>query len=360
MRLFKRGGVYYVEFYDDQDRRQRRSTGRGDRAAAMAEARRLVAAILSGCTDAAAGETVTLRQAFNRCFLSVWADVKRSRNLVLLTRQIEDVEVRGVPLGAHALADITYDVLTELKAALEERGVAPGTIRNYFVPIKVAMKEALHWQDQGRPVLVQVPKFPKVVIKNTKDRIITEGEEEKLLAAAAARNDDRAWLFVRYIQVLLDTGMRRNEALGVRWKDVNRDTITLRRYTTKNDKPRQVPMTKRVRRALLEIRNTQRTDLEGPFSFLGADWVTKEFRRVADSCGLKDVSLHTCRHTCATRLLQRGMDIYMVSKWLGHSSVVITEQRYAHVTSDDLSIGAKLLEPGVVNVAYDEKWRNGT
>ena len=38
------------------------------------------------------------------------------------------------------------------------------------------------------------------------------------------------------------------------------------------------------------------------------------------------------------------MDIYMVSEWLGHSSVVITKQRYAHVTSDDLTVGARLLD----------------
>jgi integrase len=47
------------------------------------------------------------------------------------------------------------------------------------------------------------------------------------------------------------------------------------------------------------------------------------------------VNIHILRHTCASRLLERGVDLYTVSKWLGHSSVKVTE-RYAHLARNAL------------------------
>jgi len=346
VKLYKRepGGPYYVEFYDEDGQRYRRSTGKRDRPAALARARELAATVLSACEDVPATETLTLRKAFSRCFLGVWADVKRSRELVMLTQQIEKQDVRGVPLGEYQMRDITYDVLLDLKAELEIRGLTSGTIRNWMVPIKVTLREAQHWEVKGRPALLRMPKFPRITVKNQKDRVVSAAEEQRILERIGRENDPRWWLFKRYVVVLLDTGGRRNEVLHLTWERIDATTVTFPRYTTKNDKPRQVPLTKRAKAALMEVRNTQRTEQVGPFTELSDTWVTHRFRRACDDVGLKDVTLHTLRHTCATRLLQRGMDIYMVSKWLGHSSVVITEQRYAHVTSDDLSIGAKLLE----------------
>jgi integrase len=46
---------------------------------------------------------------------------------------------------------------------------------------------------------------------------------------------------------------------------------------------------------------------------------------------LRRISLHGCRHTCATLMLKAGQPIHVVSRWLGHSSVQITLDTYAHV-----------------------------
>jgi hypothetical protein len=57
---------------------------------------------------------------------------------------------------------------------------------------------------------------------------------------------------------------------------------------------------------------------------------------------MPDVSLHTMRHTCASRLVQGGMDLYRVMTWLGHSSINVT-QRYAHLAPTSLDAGAAIL-----------------
>jgi integrase len=56
-----------------------------------------------------------------------------------------------------------------------------------------------------------------------------------------------------------------------------------------------------------------------------------------------DVKLHILRHRCASRLLKAGVDLYVVSKWLGRSSVNVTE-RYAHLAPDALDAALARLQ----------------
>lgn len=56
------------------------------------------------------------------------------------------------------------------------------------------------------------------------------------------------------------------------------------------------------------------------------------------------VRLHDLRHTCATLLLEAGVDIAVVSRWLGHTSISITADTYSHVTRALLDDAARRLE----------------
>ena len=56
-----------------------------------------------------------------------------------------------------------------------------------------------------------------------------------------------------------------------------------------------------------------------------------------------DYCIHSCRHTCASRLVNAGVDLYVVKEWLGHSSIKITE-RYAHLDPEKLATAMQHLE----------------
>ena len=59
----------------------------------------------------------------------------------------------------------------------------------------------------------------------------------------------------------------------------------------------------------------------------------------ADHLGMEDVVLYTMRHTCASRLVQRGADLRRVMQWMGHSNINTT-LKYAKLTPTDIfSIG---------------------
>ncbi len=59
--------------------------------------------------------------------------------------------------------------------------------------------------------------------------------------------------------------------------------------------------------------------------------------------GVKDFRFHDLRHTFATRLAQAGVDLYKISKLLGHKDIKMT-QRYAHHCPDSLRDGVEILE----------------
>ena len=71
-----------------------------------------------------------------------------------------------------------------------------------------------------------------------------------------------------------------------------------------------------------------------PFEEWNKDMVNRQFRSICDKLDLKHVTLHSLRHTFATRCLENGVEMYVVSKWLGHSSIKLTMDTYAHVSEE--------------------------
>jgi site-specific recombinase XerD len=68
-------------------------------------------------------------------------------------------------------------------------------------------------------------------------------------------------------------------------------------------------------------------------------WVRKEMGLEKDF----EFILHCLRHTCASRLVNNGIDLYVVKEWLGHSTIQVTE-RYAHLSPGKLAHAASVLE----------------
>jgi integrase len=160
--------------------------------------------------------------------------------------------------------------------------------------------------------------------------------------------------------VILATGLRRGEALGLHWSAVDLDAALLRvRWTLprtsqglrldepKTDKSRRtVPLPQAAIEALRVHRIRQ---LEEQLTAAGA-WqehglvfateigtpleprnVLRRFEVLAQRTGLRGVTLHTRRHSAATFLLAARTHAKVVQEHLGHSSYAITADTYSHV-----------------------------
>jgi len=76
---------------------------------------------------------------------------------------------------------------------------------------------------------------------------------------------------------------------------------------------------------------------------IDSDNLRRALDRALQKAGIRDVTPHTFRHTFATRLAQRGVDIYKIAKLLGHKDIRMT-LRYAHHCPDSLRDGIQILE----------------
>lgn len=64
---------------------------------------------------------------------------------------------------------------------------------------------------------------------------------------------------------------------------------------------------------------------------LRPDYVTCKFSQLVKKRGLKKITFHGLRHSCASMLYERGQDMKKIQEWLGHSTPVTTETIYAHL-----------------------------
>ena len=135
------------------------------------------------------------------------------------------------------------------------------------------------------------------------------------------------------ILLLIDTGVRINEALNIKVKNINFSNHTIYLEKTKNRKFRYVPFTEKLSQLLmyyiLEIG-------EREYLFdLTYDGVKSCFSRIGQKLGFNKFHPHMLRHSLASLLHRNGASLMIIQKILGHSSVAITE-RYIHFDMDQV------------------------
>ncbi len=150
------------------------------------------------------------------------------------------------------------------------------------------------------------------------------------------------------IVFMLDTGCRLSELLKIRWKHVRNGRVIFE--SRKAGDSHSVKLTQRAQDAIDELldndhwlKRVRGADKNAARCRTAQNWMTHSFALVRDAAGLNDVSLHSLRHTCASRLVQGGADLYEVKAILGHSSITVTE-RYAHLAPNQSDRAIGILE----------------
>jgi integrase len=124
-------------------------------------------------------------------------------------------------------------------------------------------------------------------------------------------------LFRLYVEFLLNTGLRRGEALSLSPSRIDLARNVIYVEETKDKETRTIPLTRRAREILVGLG-------DGLFGELNETLVTHKFTHYAGKANLKGFKLHSLRHTFATKLIELGVDILTVSKLLGHSDIKTT------------------------------------
>jgi integrase len=332
MKLRKRtNGIWMLDYTDPGGNRKRVSLGTRDKAQAQAEAKD----ILAGTSPTKGiGHMPTLGEALEDTYERIWSHQKGHRSMFVQVRALSR------KYGDTLLADITYETLNDWVGCLRKEGLKNATINRKLSAISKAMTEAVKL---GR--IPNKPPIPRLVERNKKLRWITPEEEELLLKTLLDESviikASEQFVMRHVIIVLVDTGMRLGELLKLEPEQIT--TRSVRLLDTKNSKSRAIPLTKRASSSLAALSRSQAWDELQSRADRGSDRLIKLFTKVRNAAGLPDVSLHTLRHTCASRLVQAGVDLYRVKQWLGHSSITVTE-RYAHLSPSSLDGALLALE----------------
>lgn len=324
MKLTKRNGVYVLDWRDPMGKRKRKSLGTRD----LVEAERRAHDMMTG--KDVRSDVWTLAQALEHTYSSVWQHQKSWETKASI------VKLLTADLGHLPLADVTYSVLNEYAHQLYGEDKAPATINRRLTSIGKALREAVK---MGK--LQSVPEVPIQPENNKRTRWLTHEEESRLLGRCDVLVGREMKMVSDLIVFLIDTGARLGEALKLRPDHVGQDSVLFEDTKARAGtiKHRRVPLTTRARVCGAAVARYSNMGV-----MLNKDQLERRLSRVRQAAGLADVTFHTLRHTCASRLIQRGASMHEVRDWLGHSSVKVTE-RYAHLADSSLSHLTDLLNP---------------
>lgn len=340
MPVKRRGDSFQVDVGHKGARVRKSFTNEADALAWESEAVRRIAAGLS-LEDIPTRGKDTLETLMAECQSRYWKGTRNEDNAVR-----NSDEVVGLLGKDRDPRTVTARDLDKLIRDLEERGNSAGTINRKLATISKLFKFGI-----ARGVMDRAPTIERKRESTGRVRWYTKEEEARIIASAEGDIRD-------FLAFLLDTGARLSEALRVRRGDV--DDLYVRLQSTKNDRPRAVPLTARVREMV-----KRRLDGGGDTLF-PPEWTKSVVHKLwagangkpgvrqrADITG-PDALLHTFRHTCASRLVQAGTPIQVVQQWLGHTTLTMT-LRYAHLAPHNILGAVQALENAALPAVKDRQ-----
>lgn len=231
------------------------------------------------------------------------------------------------------------------KYAGADSGLSTRTVKSHSLLIKAALEEAVELNiiPTNPAKRITVPKKLSDRQKNDDDMFMDEKEIAHFFEIIKAHQ-----LYEVFV-IILFFGLRRSEALGLKWSNIDfnnnvlyiRDTVvkvkTLQeKHKTKNkSSERTYPLTEDIKKMLLKLKNYQSNNrlflrgnyIETDYVFTwedgrpySPDYLTKSFKKIVerDSVLSSELTLHSLRKSCASLLFQNGTTLKEVQKWLGH------------------------------------------
>ena len=270
--------------------------------------------------------SITLMNVMKRFLSVLWGTEEHS---VQVYRHIKEA---SSILGDIPIKDFSNEHIEILLRYYKEKGNKVSTINR-----KLSSLSKLVRHSHRLGLIHDKPFFPFRKEKKGRVRFLSKEEEEKILSSIKARN----YLEYSLVIFLLDTGARMGEALSLTYDDIDFNSKTVSFWETKTNSSRTVYLTDRAVTAV-----QRKCCTEGPFKAINRWTFRKHWDKAKIDAGLKDDNLvvpHVLRHTCASRLVQGGVDIRRVKEWLGHKTIEMT-LRYSHLSPKDLKMCVDVLD----------------
>jgi integrase len=315
--------------------------------------------------------TITLSEALAR-FKQSRMDTANYKNLLTYANKLlgfkqdsktgEKIKVAGIGKPEMLLHEIANKHIKLLVASRKSEQTGNWTIKHELQTLRSTIQLA---KELGYKVNSDI-NWPSKELRTKKGRLrfLTVEEEQRLLKELDPNRHDKGMVppaertseIQRQMQdnydlvvALLDTGMRYDEMAKLPWSSVDVEAGIIRIYRNKVDSADTLYMTSR----LYEImqRRHKNSPEKSRYVFESKEgeprgYIYQGIKKAIERAGLNDpdavvekggkVTIHTLRHTFASRLVRNGVSLAKVSKLLGHASITTTEI-YAHLGSNEAS-----------------------
>ena len=313
-------------------------------------------------------------------WLDLWMEVYMKHNLKQSTYASYETFARRhfkPAMGQVRLVDLTPQLLQQFyNYKAETEGLSPKTISNMNLYLHKALDQAYKEE--------LIPSNPASALNLPRSRrpdieILSRDEQAALVQASYQH---RYGVFIRLVLV---TGLRLGELLGLKWEDIDlrknmlhvqralnrlpipglpegytgpKTEIVIQEPKTENSF-RSIPLLPGVVQDLLRWKAVQDADraaaqnayvdtgmiVTNPLGgYIEPRTFSKYYHQILQMGGLRYFTFHALRHTFASRAMEQGMDIKTLSILLGHYSVSFTMDTYAHVLDDHKWEGMQLME----------------
>ena len=312
--------------------------------------------------------TLTVAQLLN----SWYSDVLRHQVAPSASANYKSVaDCHIIPtIGRKLVAKLTAADVDRLISLKMDSGLSVSTVQRIRFVLAQAIDQGIRWGSITRNV-ARLSRAPKT--QRSEGRTLTPEEARMLLKALKGHRNE-----VLYT-LMLSTGLRRGEALGLQWKDFDgvTGTILVRRQLKREGGVLITSDTKTSRsrrsinllaRMVVALETHRRLLAEEQREF-GSGWVVndfiftssvgtpldprnlnREFHGICQEAGLGHWHPHELRHSPASLMLAGGVKLQVVSEVLGHSSIRMTADVYGHIMAPDREAAARAMDA----VLWDE------
>ncbi len=265
-------------------------------------------------------------------------------------------------LGDIRISEVASGTINLLLLDMVQKGKSHATVQKVEIVCNSIFKLAfLNGVIENNPMC-------KVILpresKDSSKKVIAYDLEETRLILSSLTNESLFWQ--SFVRLLLETGIRRGECLGLQWQDIDFSTGEIRisrslNYsakigfytgTPKNGKCRTVYISNQLIELIKRFKSDQ--TITGLYIFtkngqlVTPDAVTQHFKRFGKKIGLPDFHPHKLRHTCASLAVQAGCDVASIAELLGHRDAETTLRLYVNSNDESRKKAASIIQ-AVIN-----------
>ncbi len=221
--------------------------------------------------------------------------------------------------GNKTMAGITSKVLDKFKAFLHAQGLKKTSINNHIRHFKCAIKTAMKWKH-----IVNNPMDEFKQFKVDKNKPVYMSKEQVTLFLSEAGSYSKEMQTA--IAIMVYTGLSLAEITSP--MNIGEDSIIYKRVKT--EKLITVPIANGLKPYIQHLSK----GIQKIVPWKNSRTFSKHFSNIVKSVHLDGISPHKIRHTIASHLLNDGVDLKTISELLGHSSIHITSEFYAHLEEE--------------------------